>query len=325
MPRRLAPAIAAALLLAPAAGLQGQIAPRGDSIRAARRDSAAELARFHARQASLASDIERRIAQSGATVGLYYADLREDRTVALNADARFHAASTMKVAVMVQVFRDVDEGRLALNQRIAVDNRFRSLVGDTIYELSAGDDSDSTLYRRVGQTVPLADLVELMIQVSSNLATNILIEQVGADRVQRTLSELGLDSMQVRRGVEDGPAYRAGLNNTVTARALGLLFAAIADGRAASPPACGRMLRILLEQRFRDAIPAGLPRGTRVAHKTGTITALHHDGGIVYQDGRPRYVLVVLTRGLAEQRASAALIADLAGLAHSATIPPPSR
>ena len=274
---------------------------------------------------ALTTALQRRITASGATVGLYFADLRGPGWAAINADQRFHAASTMKVAVMVQVFRDVDSGRLTLRQRIPVTNRFRSLVGDTLYELGAADDSDSSLYGHVGGAVEVERLARLMITVSSNLATNILIEQVGAARVQQTLADLGVDSMQVRRGVEDGPAFRAGLNNTVTARSLGQLLTAIADGRAASAASCGRMLRILLDQEFRDAIPAGLPRRTRVAHKTGWITALHHDAAIVYRDGHPRYVLVVLTRGLAEQRASSALIAELARAVHTTLIPPPAR
>lgn len=326
MTRRLACAVVTALLLASPPLLGAQIGPRGDSIRAARRDSAAaRLARFEARRESLPFDIEQRIARSGATAGVYYADLREGRTAEFNADARFHAASTMKVAVMLQVYRDVDAGRLALRQRIPVVNSFRSLVGDTLYELSAADDSDSSLYARVGQAVELERLLELMIQVSSNLATNILIAQVGAERVQQTLAELGIDSMRVLRGVEDGPAYRAGLNNTVTARSLGQLFAAIADGRAASAVSCGHMLRVLLGQQDRTAIRAGLPRRTRVAHKTGYITALRHDGGIVYHDDQPRYVLVALTRGLADQNDADALIADIARLTYDATIPPSSR
>jgi beta-lactamase class A len=173
----------------------------------------------------------------------------------------------------------------------------------------------------LGRPVRIRELVHRMITVSSNVATNLLVDRVRAPRIQATLRELGADSMTVLRGVEDGPAYRAGLNNTTTARALGQLLAAIADGRAASAASCGAMLEVLLDQRFRDGIPAGLPPSTRVAHKTGEITALHHDAGIVYLRGRPRYVLVVLTRGLAERTASAALIADVARLVHARAVP----
>jgi beta-lactamase class A len=263
--------------------------------------------------------IEARISASGAeAVGVYTLDLDRPDSLLLGAATRFHAASMMKVPVMIQAFRDVDAGRLRLDEAIPVANEFRSLVDGSPYSLSASDDSDSSLYGRVGRTATVRELVELMITVSSNLATNTLIDRVQAARAQATALALGADSIQVRRGVEDGKAYRAGLNNTTTARDLGVLFAAIAQGRAASAASCRAMLDVLGRQRLNEGIPAGLPPGTRVAHKTGWITGTHHDGGIVTAaDGR-RYVLVVLTRGIAEEAASARLIAAIAGLVHGA-------
>lgn len=269
--------------------------------------------------ASLRAAIEDRIRASGAeAVGVYVRDLVRPDSLLVGAALRFHAASMMKVPVMIQVFRDADERRLRLGERIPVVNTFRSLVDGSPYGLSLADDSDSSLYDRVGGSATVRDLVDLMITVSSNLATNVLIERVDAARVQRTALALGADSIQVRRGVEDGKAYRAGLNNTTTARDLGVLFTAIAEGRAASVRSCREMVRILERQRFNEGIPAGLPAGARVAHKTGWITATHHDGGIVSaRDGR-RYVLVVLTRGIPEEAASARLMADIARLVHGA-------
>lgn len=263
--------------------------------------------------------VEARIRASGAAVvGVYARDLTRPDSLLVEADARFHAASMMKVPVMIQVFRDRDAGRLRLDDSLPVVNRFASLVDGSPYRLDAGDDSDSTLYARVGGRASLRELVELMITVSSNLATNILIERVQAVRAQATALALGADSIQVRRGVEDEKAHRAGLNNTTTARDLGALFAAIAEGRAASAASCSTMTAILSRQHFHEGIPAGLPPGATVAHKTGWITGVHHDGGIVgAPDGR-RYVLVVLTRGIQDTSASARLIADIAGLVHRA-------
>ena len=263
--------------------------------------------------------IEARIRASGAeAVGVYAWDLERPDSLLSGAATRFHAASMMKVPVLIQVFRDVDARRLRLDEAIPVVNEFRSLVDGSPFSLSVSDDSDSSLYDRVGRTATVRELVELMITVSSNLATNILIDGVQAARVQATALVLGADSIQVRRGVEDSKAYRAGLNNTTTARDLGVLFAAIAQGRAASAASCRAMLDVLGRQRFNEGIPAGLPPGTRVAHETGWITGTHHDGGIVTAaDGR-RYVLVVLTRGIAEEAASARLIAAIAGLVHGA-------
>ncbi len=268
-------------------------------------------------RAQLVTALEQRIAQStGAAVGLYLHDLGTSDSILINPDLRFHAASTMRVPVMIQVLREVDAGRLRLQDALPVTDTFRSIADTSHYRLDRSDDSDSSLYTRVGRTASVRELVELMITVSSNLATNILIDRVRPDSVQAAMRAIGADSMLVLRGVEDGAALRAGLNNTTTARALGQIFVALAEGRAASPASCGRMLAVLARQRVRDAIPAGLPRNTRVAHKTGTFTALHHDGGVIYVGGRPRYVLVVLTRGLEDRRASAALIADLTRMIH---------
>jgi beta-lactamase class A len=270
---------------------------------------------------TLRHQLETRITQSGATVGLYFRNLVRPESLAIGADLRFHAASTMKVPVMIQAFRDVDARRLSTRERLVVRNEFRSLADSSPFSLSAGDDSDSSLYTQIGREVEISRLLELMITRSSNLATNNIIDRVGAARVQASMRALGADSVIVLRGVEDGPAFRAGMNNTATARGLGVVMRAIAEGTAASAQSCGEMLEILMRQRFNAAIPAGLPRRTRVAHKTGTITGAHHDAAIVYYHDRPRYVLVIMTRGLQDEAASAALMADLARLVHAHAVP----
>jgi beta-lactamase class A len=271
--------------------------------------------------AGLRGQLEQRIAASGAEVGLYFRDLTGPDSLAIDADLRFHAASTMKVPVMIQVFREVDAHRLRLNDRLPVINTFRSIADGSPYALDKADDSDSSLYGRVGQTLPVRDLVDLMITVSSNLATNILIDRVRTDSVRAALHDIGADSVTVLRGVEDGAAFRAGLNNTTTARGMGVVMAAIADGRAASAQSCGEMVRILRRQRFNKGIPAGLPRGASAAHKTGWLTGTHHDAAIVYWRDRPRYVLVVLTRGIQDEAQSAPLIAELTAMVHAHAVP----
>jgi beta-lactamase class A len=256
--------------------------------------------------------IAARVEASGATVGLYYRDLDTGDSLAYAADRRYHAASTMKVPVMVQVFRDRDSGRLSLDDSLTVTSTFASIVDGSPYDLDMADDSDSTLYARVGGRAAIRELVELMITVSSNLATNMLIARVGAERANATAHALGADSIVVLRGVEDGKAYQAGRNNTTTARDLGRVLAAIARGAAASDSSCRQMLGVLGRQRFNEGIPAGLPAGTTVAHKTGSITALYHDAAVVTTPARRRYVLVILTRGLEEEQDAHRLVADLA-------------
>jgi beta-lactamase class A len=275
------------------------------------------------RNDSLDAAVRARIAAAtGATVGLYFHDLVSDDTLVINADARFHAASTMKVPVMIQVFRDVDAGRLSLDARVPVTNAFRSLVDSAVFSVDSADDSDKSLYREIGNEVRMRELVQLMITRSSNLATDLVIERVGPERIRASLHAIGADSMIVLRGVEDGAAYRAGLNNTTTARGLGIVMEAIADGRAASAASCGAMLDILLDNEDRAAIVRGLPRHTHVAHKTGDITNLRHDAAIVYVHGHPRYVLVVLTSGIPIADANV-LIADIARSIHERFIPIP--
>jgi len=217
--------------------------------------------------------------------------------------------------VMIQLFRDRDAGLLKLDDSITVTNTFRSIVDSSPYQLDLSDDSDSTLYKRIGQRVSIRQLIELMETVSSNLATNLLIERVGAKRANATAHSLGADSIVVLRGVEDGKAYRAGLNNTTTARDLGVLLAAVANGTAASPASCQEMLAILSRQQFNEGIPAGLPAGTRVYHKTGWIEqVVYHDAALVEPSARSRYVLVVLTAGIAKNDDAYALVRDLSRL-----------
>jgi len=264
-----------------------------------------------------------RVAQAPATgVGLYYRSLTRPDSLLLDANVRFHAASTMKLPVMIQIFRDADAGLLRLDDSLPVHVSFPSLVDGSPFAVDKADDSDSTLYGRVGRPASVRELLELMITRSSNLATNILIERVGAARAQASARALGAWSIRVLRGVEDGKAYRAGLNNTTTARDLGVLLAAIAQDRAASPASCREMLRILGAQEFNEGIPVGLPPGTRVAHKTGWIgEVVYHDAAIVYPAARSPYVLVVLTGGIKEDSVAHNLVADLSRLVYERVTP----
>jgi beta-lactamase class A len=261
---------------------------------------------------SLRARIARRIAEvPGATVGVAFRDLARGDTLYLGADERFHAASTMKVPVMIELFRQIDRGQLSLGQRLALKNEFTSIVDGSPYALSPGDDSDSLVYSWVGTRATVHDLIEHMITRSSNLATNTLITLVGAARANATAHALGAKDIQVLRGVEDGKAFAAGMNNMTTARDLAALMTAIETGAAASRPSTDSMRAILLRQEFNERIPAGLPPGTPVAHKTGEITGHNHDAAIVYPTGRGPYVLVVLTRGIEEPNVANSLIADI--------------
>jgi beta-lactamase class A len=251
----------------------------------------------------------------GATVAVVLRDVGGGAAVFINPDSVFHAASTMKVPVMIEYFRRLDAKQLTKDQTLALDTVFKSIVDGSPYALNAGVDSDSSVFSRVGQQVPLRWLVERMIVRSSNLATNALIELLDAQKVQSTTVSLGAVNMKVRRGVEDGKAFQQGLNNQTTARDLATLLEAIETGKAASRASTREMVEILAKQEFNDEIPAGLPPGTKVAHKTGWITGVTHDAALVYPPNRKPYVLVVLTRGIRERQVAQRLIADLSRMA----------
>jgi beta-lactamase class A len=271
-----------------------------------------------ARTDSLERAIRARIAEvPGARVAVAYRHLGREDSLFLAADTSYHAASTMKVPVMIVLFRKIDAGELQLTDSVPLVNEFRSIVDGSPYALGPDDDSDSALYARVGGRVTVGELIERMIVRSSNLATNAIIDLAGGgEHITSTMRELGARDIQVRRGVEDGKAYRAGLNNTTTARDLATILAALERGAAASPASARAMRDILLRQEFNDGIPAGLPAGARVAHKTGWITATAHDAAIVYPERGAPYVLVVLTGGIPEHADANRLTADIARLVH---------
>jgi beta-lactamase class A len=191
----------------------------------------------------------------------------------------------------------MDAGQFGWNWPLLVKNEFHSIVDSSTFALLIPDDSEKTLFAREGEMVPARELARLMITWSSNFATNLLVDQLGAPQIQATSRRLGADSIVVLRGVEDQKAYDRGLSNTTTARDLAVLLAAIAQGRAASDSSTAIMLDILTHQEFREGIPAGVPPGTRVASKTGGITGINHDAAVIHPPTRPPYVLVILTRG----------------------------
>ena len=259
------------------------------------------------------SDLEKRlralIQPSGAEVAVAFRTLDGTSELLIDPDKPFHAASTMKVPVMIELFRQAQQGSIELDDALPVRNDFKSIVDGSPYQLSVGDDSDREVYANVGKTMTLRRLNEVMITVSSNFATNLLIEKLGVDNVRKTVARLGAEGMQVLRGVEDSKAFAAGKNNSTTARGLLVLLEKLGRSEAVSGQRDAEMIEVLKRQKFNDAIPAGVPPGTPVAHKTGSITRIHHDAGIVY--GQKPYVLVVLTRGIQDQKVSAPLIAAI--------------
>ncbi|MGE5830545.1 MAG: serine hydrolase, partial [Micromonosporaceae bacterium] len=206
--------------------------------------------------------------------------------------------STMKVAVLAALHRAAEAGRIDLDAEIPVRNRFESAVpGAPAFGCDQAEDNDDAVWQRVGGTATPRWLAQRMIVRSSNLATNHVLALVGTAAAAQVWAAVGARDSVVGRGIEDAAAREAGITNLVTAADLAALFGAIATGAAALAPAqAGQaMLDCLLAQECTEDLAAGLPPGTRIAHKNGWVTGVRHGAGVVFPDDAPPYLLVVCT------------------------------
>jgi beta-lactamase class A len=230
---------------------------------------------------------------SAVAVAAY--DFEHHTAWALNSARWFHAASTIKVPVLLAVYDAIEQGRFDAHARVHVRNRFPSLVDGRPYRVGKESDANAEVHAAIGRMLTVQELAEHMIVTSSNLATNLLIDLVGIEAARASLARLHLGGIDLQRGVDDEAAWEAGLNNRVTAAGLCDALRLIEEGKAISADASKAMLDILHQQRFRSGIPAGLPEDARVAHKTGEISTIAHDAGIVYLGERDAYVVAILT------------------------------
>ena len=244
-------------------------------------------------------------------IGVAFYDYHTRTGWSYHADTWFHAASTIKIPVLVGVFGAIRDGRLKPEARLHVRNRFISVADGKPYHVSPDRDANSSVHAHLGRTMRIRELAHHMISTSSNLATNLLVDIVGVDEIRRTLQELGIDGIDFRRGVEDEKAWEDGLNNTVTANGLLTTLRRIVEHRAFSKEASEQMLEILHAQEFRSGIPAGLPDSARVAHKTGEISTVAHDAGVVFLPEREPYVVAILTEWEADRGGRSETIARI--------------
>lgn len=247
--------------------------------------------------------------------------LRGEPTTRYRADEQHYAASTMKLALVMAAYRGSESGQLDLDQQVTVHNTFASRHDGSPFAVARDEDSDPEPWRRLGEPVALRWLCHRAIVRSSNLATNLVLDAVGTDAVADVLAVVGATRSRVTRGIEDGAARAAGLQNVVTAADLARTLQALtADNSAAvlSPVGSLEVLAVLAAQQINDAMPARLPAGTVVAHKSGWVDGISHDAGIVYPgsdaEGDPFVFAMCTTSELAE-RAGLDLIATTAAAA----------
>jgi beta-lactamase class A len=250
---------------------------------------------------SLKSEINEYLSEQEGTFSVWFQHLQdEDQHLTINEDTLFHAASTMKTPVMIEIFNRVEQGELSLDDSVEVENKFYSIVDGSEFQMTLSPDSNDPIEKMVGEMATIWDLNHAMITYSSNLATNILIKLVGAEETTQTMRELGADRIKVLRGVEDLKAFEKGLSNRTTAKDLGIILEHLATGTAVNPEMDQQMIEVLKDQYYRDIVPATLPDEVVVANKTGSITGVEHDSAIVYLPDGSSYVLIFLSKNLPE-------------------------
>ncbi|MCA6467272.1 MAG: serine hydrolase [Chitinophagaceae bacterium] len=250
------------------------------------------------------------------TYALAVKHLPDGDTILINEKEMFHAASTMKTPVMIEIFRQAAESKIGLDDTLLVQNEFASIVDGSSYQLSPADDSDDEVYRKMGTHQTIRYLMFRMITRSSNLATNLLMKLADGKQVTTTMRALGAPTIQVMRGVEDSKAYRQGLNNVTSAYDQMKIYEQIALGQAVNGDASKKMIEILVQQFYREIIPVQLPSGTPVAHKTGWITGVFHDAGIILLPNGGKLVLVLLSKKAIDESATKQMLATIARLVY---------
>lgn len=271
---------------------------------------------FAAGATPLAQRMAETVAHQPGHYAVYAARSGQAPDVCLNCDDLINAASTIKLFVLDAAYAAFAKGTLHPDDTLTVHNRFSSLVGKGHFTLEQKEDSYDPLYAQAGKAVPVSELLRVMIQYSSNLATNLMIEKLGVLPVRSVVNAQGLNGIIFGRMIEDFDADAQGIRNRVSARGLGNFLQKLNNGQIVGKTQSQSMIRIMLGQKFNDIIPPGLPVGTPVAHKTGWVNGVRNDAAIVtLPDGR-QYILVVLTSGLPDEQAGIKVLNTLSHQAY---------
>ena len=245
------------------------------------------------------------------TFAIALKNMGDGKSILINENEVFHAASTMKTPVMIEFFKKINEGKISSDDSLLINNEFSSIVDGSKFELSSFDDSDEDIYKNLGKYISTDKLVYDMITRSSNFGTNLLIDYLNAEDVNNTMKNIGAKNMKVLRGVGDLKAFDLGLSNTTTAADLLIIYEKLAMGEIVNNESSNKMIRILKDQVYNDIIPKYLPEKVEVAHKTGWISGVRHDSGIVYVGNNEKYILVLLSKNLEDDIEGADFLAKI--------------
>jgi beta-lactamase class A len=240
----------------------------------------------------------------------------DEPRVSVEPDARHYSASIMKLPILIAAHRLVERRRCDLDRLVRVRNDFDSQEPGHRFSLDQEEDSDPATWAAVGSDVSLRDLVHRMVTVSGNLATNLVLDEVGTEEVAAVLADAGCsERTAIVRGIEDYPARDAGIDNLITADDMARLVVALADGRLAGPDASAACEETLLAQQYRNGIPAGLPTGLTIGNKTGWISSVNHDVALIRAPDLPPIGMAVLISAPGTEEEREAGIARIAAAA----------
>ncbi|MCP1270869.1 serine hydrolase [Acetobacter cerevisiae] len=265
----------------------------------------------------LAQIMAKTVTKQPGHFAVYAARSGQAPDVCLNCDDLINAASTIKLFVLDAAYEAFTKGTLRPEDTITVHNHFHSLVGKGSFALEQKEDSYDPLYAQAGKSVPVSELLRVMIQYSSNLATNLMIEKLGVLPIRSVVKAQGLNGIVFGRMIEDFDANDQGIRNRVSARGLGDFLQKLDSGQIVGKAQSQSMIQIMLGQKFNDIIPPGLPAGTPVAHKTGWVDGVRNDAAIVTLTDGKRYILVVLTSDLPDEQAGIKVLNTLSHQAYT--------
>ena len=259
----------------------------------------------------LENKISNLIKSHKGTFALALKSLDDGNTILINENEIFHAASTMKTPVMIELFKKKYNGEVSFDDSLQIKNEFKSIVDGSKFELSSFDDSDENIYKNLGEYISIRELIFDMITKSSNFGTNLLIDYIDVKDVNKTMRDIGAENINVLRGVGDLKAFDKGLNNTTSAKDLLVIYEKLAMGSFINPSISNEMVEILKNQVYKDIIPKYLPDNVEVAHKTGWISGVRHDSGIVFLENGKKYVLILLSKNLDDDIEGAEFLAKI--------------
>jgi beta-lactamase class A len=266
------------------------------------------------RESSARAEVEKLIAQSGADVAVAFRSLDGARELFIQADEQFEDTTAMKIPVMIELYAEAGARELRWSDSLPVRASFRSVVDGSAYSLDPA--SDRGLSGSVGKTMTLRQLCDAMITRDSDIAADLLIEKLGVDRIRQRIHALGADGMEFVGGFGDTKAAASGLKNVTSARALMLVLWALAKDQVVSADASRQMLGLIARSGLQQEISGETP--SRPSTPRRPAGGDHHDATIII--GARSFVLVTDVRGLADLRASSALVARIAHAISSAAM-----